>query len=225
MLASYVPFHTNSYTINKANFLDLLYPQLKVPSGRCTRMNELSQTHLNWQEAAKRKQRNLEGNRVELATSPQYNNSFCAHIPMWRLSRLQNLAISPLATILLFEKQPHSEQDWGVTEHHRESHRLSATETAEIAYSRLWRCVHSRPEPARRLTARSLLRAARVGGSRRPRDVREETLNSSKASAYQTQTHSPAYQVWSRAFTEGGRDTFAAFNYNPKGWVRLSESF
>lgn len=34
------------------------------------------------------------------------------HIPMWRLSRLQNLAISPLATILLFK---HGQQDEGVT--------------------------------------------------------------------------------------------------------------
>lgn len=64
---------------------------------------------------------------------------------MWRLSRLQNLAISPLATILLFAKQPHSEQEWGVTEHHGESHRLPATETAEIAYSLLRRCAHSLP--------------------------------------------------------------------------------
>lgn len=125
MLTSYFLFHTNSYTIIKVNFLDLLHPQLKVPSERCTRMNELSQTHLNWQAAAKRKHQNLEGNGVELAILPQYSNSFCAHVPMWRLSRLQNLAISPLATILLFEKQPRSEQDWGVTEHHGESHRLS----------------------------------------------------------------------------------------------------
>ena len=31
--------------------------------------------------------------------------------------------------------------------------------------------------------------------------------------------------MWSRAFDEGGRNVFAACNYNPKGWVRLSESF
>ena len=54
----------------------------------------------------------------------RHRSPISAHVPRWRLSRLQNLAISPLATILLFGKQPRSERGWGLTEHHGDSHRL-----------------------------------------------------------------------------------------------------
>lgn len=144
---------------------------------------------------------------------------------MWRLSRLQNLAISPLATILLCENLPPSEQDWGVTEHPENgtgSHCGNCRNRLFTAL-RLW---HWRREPADKLTARSPLTAQlpEVGGSRHL-PAGEEILNEGKAYTRQTHTHSQAYQMQARALHEGGRNAFAAFHYNPKAWVRLSERF
>lgn len=107
-------------------------------------------------------------------SNQQQNNSFSAHIPMWRLSRLQNLAISPLATILLLEKQPHSEQDWGMTEHPK-NHTGSRSGTAEIAYSQLWRWLPV-TTPARACWALTALQLRGWRLQTSP-DAREEILN------------------------------------------------
>lgn len=105
---------------------------------------------------------------------------------MWRLSRLQNLAISPLATILLCENQPPSEQHWGMTEHPENgtgSHCGNCRNRLFTAL-RLW---HWR-EPADKLTARSQLTAHRS----RHLPAGEEILNEGKTYTCQTHTHSQA---------------------------------
>lgn len=170
-----------------------------------------------WQGAVKRAVQ-VEKQRVKSATLPRQNNLFSAHIPMWRLSRLQNLAISPLATILLSEEQSHSEKGWGVTEHHRTSHRLSVTETAEIAYSLLGRCVHSQPSLLRnwQLTRSSVqLRLAAphitLAGRRKFYTKAKPTHTKQRVRCGQEPSMKTAENL------------FAAFNYNPKARVWLRE--
>lgn len=155
----------------------------------------------------------------------QQNNPFSAHIPKWRLSRLQNLAISPLATILLLEKQPRSEQDWGVTGH-PESHTGSRSGTAEIAYSQLWRgrCDHTSQSLLRswqraRCAAPPRLAAPDISGCQGGNAKLRQTCTC------QTHTHWQVYQVQSTTLRESGRNAFAAFPYIPKAWVTFSESF
>lgn len=138
-------------------------------SGPSPGRNELYCTHLHLTRREKLTERqtdrqstscNLE--RVETAASPGQKDLFSAHIPMWRLSRLQNLAISPLATILATEKQQHSGQVRGVAEKPgprgvRED-RQAGWQLRELqnAIHCFPARVDSWPEPAQKLTAHSV---------------------------------------------------------------------
>lgn len=138
---------------------------------------------------------------------------------MWRLSRLQNLAISPLATILLCENQPPSEQHWGMTEHPENgtgSHCGNCRNRLFTAL-RLW---HWR-EPADKLTARSQLTAHRS----RHLPAGEEILNEGKTYTCQTHTHSQAIRCRQEPSVKVGGMRLLFFITIPKPELNFQSAF
>lgn len=128
------------------------------------RMNLHTHAHMPLTSSSSREREvcNLQG-KSGTDNTARCENSFSGHVPRWRLSRLQNLATSPLATILPFEKQPRSERGQGVTEHLGERLRLWLRKGQKS----LIHCSASAGEPpsqARPLRLQPQMAAARAAG-------------------------------------------------------------